>query len=657
VLICLTYGLGTLAFPYALVFMPYSLGTTCMLLAFAFTLERRHSATRIFLSGFLAAATLLFDYSFIPFVISFTFFLLMKTRRLNFYFIAGLLVGALPLLTYNWMSFGSVHGGYTLMDYRLWSSELQEGDNSHKTQGLDIVSSFYSKTLQIDPRIAIQLLVYPYRGLLFYYPVLIFGIAGLYYIRKTHVYVTCMVAGMLLLGLLSICLLIFTWHGGMFFGPRLLTPLMPFLTIPAAKALNKKNLTLFIILALYSVCTNILGLQSFENSISDDGLVISRQHRVSLLEYTYNPLLKHYLPLTLENGPRSRLFENLLDFDGSIDIRDIPYSKGVLSSPYLRREHVKLASMPGYGFLVLKIPWLPLVPLGLVLAAIWQKELYAQLRPKKLRKTAIALFLLFAVFLPIFFLEFRQHILVDGWYSKERDLNGFLRYIGDNASVAVYNAEDEDAKVNIRFEVWSPTGEESLSLYLNGEKVGRYDVTSKGVIATTKLLSLMPGENIMTLSSDGGCRNPKDVQATGKSRICYSFGIRNLEFIPSKSGIYESGWYQTENDTDGDLIFMDEISELTVINKEENPKKAKLSYSVWSFSGEKGLETYVNNRSVDIFINSGKTVYRSLDLILPPGRNSIEFRSLNGCDNPTKLGIWDRDTRCISFGFRGIEID
>ncbi|MCD6483452.1 MAG: hypothetical protein J7K83_04270, partial [Candidatus Aenigmarchaeota archaeon] len=71
-------------------------------------------------------------------------------------------------------------------------------------------------------------------------------------------------------------------------------------------------------------------------------------------EILSNPLIEHYIPLTLEYGPRSPLFEHIINGYISIDPRIPPLSKGV--------------DFPKSEF---HVPFLVFVPLSILMFLIW----------------------------------------------------------------------------------------------------------------------------------------------------------------------------------------------------------------------------------------------------------------------------------------------
>ncbi|MBD3388188.1 MAG: hypothetical protein GF416_03835 [Candidatus Altiarchaeales archaeon] len=634
-LVVLTYGLGTLAFPYALMFLPYSIGIFITLLAFSMGWKGDVSPVKGCIIGLLLSVTLSFDYIFFPIIIPSTIYLFSRMGKAKKCYILGLITGLLPIIAYNYLIFGQLTFFYKHMDSDVWV-----WDNPALEEGALPVTNLW---------IPIQVLFYPYRGLFFYYPVLLFSVVGLARMRKRFRGEFHMITSMFLLILGVYSTMLYTWHGHMF-GPRYFTPLMPFLMIPTAYALSEKNKRIFLLLMFTSISVNILGLQNFENIITDDFRQVSAEHVYSLKGFTYNPLFDHYLPLTADNGPRSRLFENIIEYGGQFDIRDIPYSKGVLSSPYLRREYIPVATIPGMGFFVLRVEFLCLIPLTVILALIWRKELSRHLTRDK---SLIVLAVVTLVFL-LAFVRVKDSLFTNGWYPKEGGENGFFRFTGEEAEVLVYNTGGMN-RINIMLQAWSPQKGRDLEILLNNELLGTYNILPQGSTVGTTLIKLKPGTNKFTLRSTSGCDNPPEVMANGKTMICYSFGFSNISFKRQDNPLFRENWYMEEEDEHGTFKFMSQNATLNM--RSTAGEAVELAFTSFSFHKKRELHVYVNGEDIGTIENDGGGYSMNrFKAHLTEGDNEILFHSVPGCDIPSEVGEWD-DTRCLSFGFRDIKIE
>ena len=655
-IITITYGLGTLAFPYALVFLPYSIGISLTLLAFYIIQHAKSNKNRYLLAGALTSLAITFDSVFCLTLASFFVYIIHKNKYPSFFFLIGVLLGIIPLVSYNLNAFGSFFMGNNILDKNVWDEQFRVYEtikqDSFNHFILQILPSDYD--VKFNPQIILQILLYPYRGLFFYYPLLLFSLVGLYSMWRNLRSEFYLIFVMSVLFVLLHSLLFFNWHGGKFFGPRFFTPLIPFLMLPIATVLNKKNIKIFLFLAIFSMGVNFLGLQAFESHISDKGLMISTKYLFSLQNYTYNPLLEHYLPLTLENGPRSRLFESLFDLGSGVDIRDIPYSKGVLSSPYLRKEYLYLATLPGLGFLVLNVPFFCLIPLSLILMVIWSEELFLFLRKWNTLVLAAASIILICLLITCF-LSVRDSILTEGWYPKEKDSTGFFQYFGENASMLVFNKMDTPQKINLQFSMWGFQRDRLVEVDLNGESIGTYNVSTGGTVLSTTLVQLMPGPNRLLFKSLDGCDNPPEIMAENKTVICYGAGVREINVIPQNLSYFDSNWYAFEEDRYGSFIFMSQNATLKPTFPNKKPVTVNLSFTVFPFYRQRSIETYYNGELVsNVSIGSGAVEDIVVPLQIKSEDNQVIFHSSNGCEIPSEVGEWNRDVRCLSFGFRSI---
>jgi hypothetical protein len=95
----------------------------------------------------------------------------------------------------------------------------------------------YLQILQTTPdqillRIYGQLLS-PVKGLVFYMPIFVLAMLGLWYMRRHHLFVT-MGVGFAFVALLGATSFYSVWYGGQSWGPRLLVPIIPIIIIPLA---------------------------------------------------------------------------------------------------------------------------------------------------------------------------------------------------------------------------------------------------------------------------------------------------------------------------------------------------------------------------------------------------------------------------------------
>ena len=390
----LAYGLGTAAFPGALHFMDHAAGAFFAFLAFflLFRAKNEKPHNRLFAMAGLAAGLASMTGPLIAVIAVFCLgYAFTIDRRKSLVFLFALLIGMAPLLFYNYTIFSSPfdYAGAHI-DREIYRTafperepplvarlEMERPEMELPEKTTITKSSFFSfepikkllehfhfaPTLQ-SPYVVLRMLVYPYRGLLFYSPVLFLSLIGLVYMAKNYRAEAVLVI-LVLASFLLILSMRTSWWGGHSFQNRHLLPVVPFLMIPILYLFGRVNqkFVLFLIfpLIVLSVFINFLGLQPAEDYAYDWDLMAMRSDwlaKQGSFQVMYNPLLSHYWPLFLEHGPRSGIFENLVNGHISIDIRFPALSKGT-----------------GFPFSAFHIPFLSLVPVCLAVCLIWLKEI------------------------------------------------------------------------------------------------------------------------------------------------------------------------------------------------------------------------------------------------------------------------------------------
>ncbi len=222
----LTYGLGTLAFPYATAFYAHQPAATAGFAAFAALLAADGSPrARPLAAGAGAAAGLAvtLELSCALVAAGLGLWLLGDPRRrrhLPFY-VAGGLPFALALGLYAAAAFGSP-----------WSPWFEHANPAVEVR--------VDGRLFGAPRVttALELLVMPYRGLFYTSPVLLLAFAGWPRLRTAQPGVAALCAAVPLAFLLLVSSF-HAWYGGWAPGPRYLVPALPFLFMPVGFALGR----------------------------------------------------------------------------------------------------------------------------------------------------------------------------------------------------------------------------------------------------------------------------------------------------------------------------------------------------------------------------------------------------------------------------------
>jgi MFS family permease len=350
ILLVITYGFGSLAFHYSLVFLGYVSGVFFIFLAFYLLLKSRREnldkSKYFLLAGVLAGFSIVIEISNVLIAgLLFLYLLILfkgKWKKSVPMFLVGGFIGILPFLLYNFLAFGNpIDLPRNHMDPAIWKN-LQEGI------GIRFNPSY-------NLHVILRLLVFPYKGLFIYFPVLILSLPGLFFMykknRKDVVFILT-----IFLSVLFLASMWWAWWHGAVFGPRLLMSMIPFLMIPILFTFKKISLKIVLLLLIISVLTNLIGLQSnYEDLLKDlnsSEMLPEYQERFDNFQVLEDPLMGYYLPRFLEFGPRSRIFESLLyNPKKMIDIR---------GSTSMRRQN---------------IPFMSLVPLTVVFLLIWKNDI------------------------------------------------------------------------------------------------------------------------------------------------------------------------------------------------------------------------------------------------------------------------------------------
>lgn len=135
-------------------------------------------------------------------------------------------------------------------------------------------------------------LVSPYRGILFYSPILVLGFYGLYRMWTSR---SSRADAVLFLSLFCLILVFYsswqTWDGGNSYGPRFLILGLPFLVIPISIFLSEKRSIVWrsVFLALFVASSLIEGIGTISNALAP-----ASQNVFTYLPVTYSiPLIVH----------------------------------------------------------------------------------------------------------------------------------------------------------------------------------------------------------------------------------------------------------------------------------------------------------------------------------------------------------------------------
>ena len=235
------YAVGTMAFPFSVIFFGHQLAAALLFTAFYLVLRlkgaRDHPRWSLFLVGLLLGLALITEFTtavvVLPVVLYYFHTLWLhrgrpgeggERRRRPGVALAVMLPaigGALPLalmLAYNYACFGSP---FSLAYSHLEDPFFREGMG----QGLMGIHA-------PSARVLYYLTVHPAHGLFWQSPVILASLAGLFLMLRAGYAAEALVAAASLAALLLINSGYYMWWGGWSFGPRHLVPALPFLALP-----------------------------------------------------------------------------------------------------------------------------------------------------------------------------------------------------------------------------------------------------------------------------------------------------------------------------------------------------------------------------------------------------------------------------------------
>jgi len=320
-------GFATLVFPYSLSVNVLPTAIFFLLLSFYFLLrqQKNHKLTELLIAGIFLGVSFTADYTIGAAAFFMVFYVFLKTKSFNktLVFFASFVISLLPLMSYNYLL---LHDPFTFMqkymDPNIFPAVPQE------------VFNLYG-FLVPNVGVMYQVLIGLYRGLFFYYPILILSIVGLFYMLRDDAYKKeALLFLFVFIGYVVFNSARITWHGGYSFGPKYLYYTVPFLTIALGFAFKDFRYTSFKLVFVAFLCLslffNILSLQLMEDQIIDfNTLLIQDKYQKITNSFGMlpNSLYGHYMPMFLQYGPKSMIIENLMSGHWDADIRDIPFSR------------------------------------------------------------------------------------------------------------------------------------------------------------------------------------------------------------------------------------------------------------------------------------------------------------------------------------------
>src|SRR3989338_3365081 len=520
ILITFSMGLGTLILPYSTIFNGNILAAFLVFLSFHIMLKLHNEELDrkyYFISGLFLSFSIVVDYTTIfMFIPSFIFLLYTKKFSVIPKFILGVLLGILPLFIYNFIIFSNPIT-FTLIFLDPDISPCIDVFYDHCVKSTLI--HFYLNPVYILSTIT-KILFLPYRGLLFYYPLLLFSFIGLFILYKNNRELTVFILVLILQFILFYGSILY-WWGGTNFGPKHFATLIPFLLIPLVffveKNKNKILYYLFFILIIISILHNI---SSFSASWEEPHAIDSATFYLHWYTKTFssksielaNVLYGHFIPAFLHHGPVSILIDGFLR-------GELPDIRINSMSNIPKFEYYPTSVILPNGFLVINTKFFVLYLISLFVFIIWSSYLKFQHK-----------IMFISVFLVVFisFISLKSTIYTAGWYNEEHDNGRIYRFMSQDGVVKIFSRDNTRSKIVI--ELYPFYKQRILQIYLNGEFVGSYDSVNHALIQE---LNLHKGENILELISVEDCGYVGIAENSTDSR-CLSFKIYDLNLTSIK---------------------------------------------------------------------------------------------------------------------------
>jgi 4-amino-4-deoxy-L-arabinose transferase-like glycosyltransferase len=643
------YGFGTLAFPYATVFFSISTITFFSFFAFHFIFKSKNEKIKnkyIFLTGLLSGIAIITEHMSLLLILFLLIYILtiVQRKKLIILFLMGNFLALLPLFAYNFYIFSSpfdsVYKYYdpiTVRNYDIWIA-------SKNTFGFN---------LSFEPFRILRLLIFPFVGLFFYYPILILSLFGLFWMNKKYKIEKFFII-FLFFSLVILVSMFFYWWGGAI-GPRFLLIAIPFLVIPIVYTFKKINIKIISILLIFSILVNLLSTVSWTHIIFSvmgrwgSMMDLEYANKVNSFEILANPLFEKNIYYFIETGPTSRLIESFIIGNNFLDIRDFEHmtNVGILN--------IKLFTSP-FGFVLTKVSFITTLVVLIVILLIWKRDLGKFIIKHKYLFTILFLLLI------LYFFDINDLIYEKQWYYEETYNGVSYRWMSDNATLILFSPKEE--KVKLQFDGWAFHSNRTLNLYLNDGFIASFKVmANESRSYTSSFFELKGGENILRFDVVGLCDVPAYVGGLWRGwesdYRCLSLlflDIRKLtiEDLIKIGIVYENNWYLEESDNLGKFRWMSDDANVSIYS--ESNKQVNLELGIKSYHKNRTLQIYSNDNLIESFVVNTNWNNASVDLDLDEGENIIRFHSVEGCDAPSEVEN-SSDNRCLSFAFRDILVN
>jgi hypothetical protein len=608
------FCLGTMIFPHSVIFWESVPAIFLSFLAFYILYRKNKKGWLTFLAGVLSGFSIVVSSLAIPLLIIFLIYCILN-RKNYILFCIGILIGILPIISYNVTIFGRLTYISFYKDPSIWVIRQRD------------VSSILKQILinaKSIPFILIRVLFYPFNGLFFYYPIFLLSFSGILKMYKKFKLDVILIISIFLLTLLLTTLTKIQFFGA-FFGPRLMSLALPFLALPIACLFNKrKKFWKFVILILffYSILINFASLQPKIDFLADESLVeIKSEYREKLtsFEILSNPIFDYYLPLFFKHGPRSRIFENLVN-NKPLDIRFL--------FPEDREYFLSF-----YNYL----PFSSLIPILIFLFIVWNREIF-----EKKSLLVLLISLIFAILAyDFFYLSYTpsQIYLKKGFFPQ--DPSGKI-WIGEESEIILNHKPGHftfSAVLQSYFE------NKEVEVYLNGKLLDRIFVKKDYGLNFSFVLNISEEKNILKFKVIEGCKRPAIItDGLEEDSRCLGISFENITF--NKTALITfSGFYPSQKE-----LLMEHEGEILVFNPSKNELKAKIKIILNSVNEPRRILIIYNDgieRYVDLDIEDSEI---EREIPLSPGINKILLRSIEGCK------AYGKDSKYVSIRISNVKV-
>jgi hypothetical protein len=284
----ITFGFGTLFFPFATLLFDHDVTASFLLAAFYLLFEGQ-GAGCVVLAGLLAGLAAITNYvAAVPVAMLGLYLLATRGRGGNWrtaarsalWFGLGLLGPFLAICAYNKACYGSA---------------IALSNAFQNPAFLETGPVFLGMFRVPNPFVALVLLISPFRGIFYGAPILLMGVYGLWRMRRAFPAELCLFIGIALTFFLVNCSF-FGWHAGFSCGPRYLIPATAFLALPCVYGFMGMPRLSGALLAV-SIGINFLFTVTDAESPAGVGSLAMAEDREM---YLYSPLMEYAAPLFFE---------------------------------------------------------------------------------------------------------------------------------------------------------------------------------------------------------------------------------------------------------------------------------------------------------------------------------------------------------------------